>query len=306
MAFYNLTTLAADLLKIILKKLEICQTICIKKKYFAHIFAHSRKFLGWLGLFTLIYSSRSSRWGSWWHWSTFTEKYAQKKAKKPNELMSYSLTKKRPAKKDKKYFFGKKSFLGRCCCWTSSGRTCTWEKRGGWQKEGKFILQSCFLPHTLSALCCWNKTTKTSNNSHNRTAITGVVRLCNATRYNEDDEHGDTCWCFLTFLLSECPCFQFRGCCQIWSIITTPLSSHLMTTWHPDNYLQLPRRVYRDNILPPFSEESLQRCWAIMFGIGPRWWKSAPISPSSSPPPRRSSTCCCGTAPSAARVAAFR
>ncbi len=36
----------SDQLKIIFRKLEIFQTISIKKKYFAHFFAHSRKFLG--------------------------------------------------------------------------------------------------------------------------------------------------------------------------------------------------------------------------------------------------------------------
>ncbi len=87
------------------------------------------------------------------------------KGKKPNEHMSYSLTKKRPAKKIKKIIFGKKIFFGPLLLLKEFRADFHMGEKGGVTKRGEIFLQNCFLPHTPSVLCCWNKTTKTSNNS---------------------------------------------------------------------------------------------------------------------------------------------
>ncbi len=69
-----------------------------------------------------------------------------KKAKKLNEHLSHSLTKKAQKKKIK-HSFGKKTFLGCCCCWRSSGKTCTWKKRGD-DKKRDFFAKLLFTTHT--------------------------------------------------------------------------------------------------------------------------------------------------------------
>ncbi len=93
--------------------------------------------------------------------------------------MSHSLSKKRPAKKDKKYFFFKKNFFWPLLLLNKFRVDLHMGENGGMTNGGGKVLQSCFLPHTLSVLCCGSKTTKTttnssnnnssnSNNSHNR------------------------------------------------------------------------------------------------------------------------------------------
>ncbi len=113
-------------------------------------------------LMTLVYSHR---------------KISAKKAKKPNEHLSHSLTKKRLAKKIKKNILKK-------MCGLAHGK-----KWGGMTKRGEFFCKAVFY-HTHQVFCAVGarpprpatavaaRTAATA-----RTAITGVVRLCNATRY---------------------------------------------------------------------------------------------------------------------------
>ncbi len=76
--------------------------------------------------------------------------------------MSHSLTKKRPAKKITNnfgIFFWPLLLLKEFRADLHMG------EKGGETKRGEIYFAELFLPHTPSVLCCWNKTTKTSNNS---------------------------------------------------------------------------------------------------------------------------------------------
>ncbi len=78
--------------------------------------------------------------------------------------MSQSLTKKCPAKKDKKNL-GKKIFIGPLLLLKEFRADLHMGVKGGMTNRGKISCKAVFTTHTPSVLCCGSKTTKTSNNS---------------------------------------------------------------------------------------------------------------------------------------------
>ncbi len=126
-------------------------------------------------------------------------KICAKKAKKPNEHMSHSLTQKRPAKKIKNNFGEKKSFFGPLLLLKEFRADLHMGEKGGGMKNRESFLQSCFY-HTHWVFCAVGArpprpatTAAATTAATATTAITGVVRLCNATRYiylHNTDEGG--------------------------------------------------------------------------------------------------------------------
>ncbi len=108
--------------------------------------------------------------------------------------MSHSLTKKRPAKKIKNNFWEKNLFWAAVAAEGVQGGLAHGRKGGGGDKQRENLLQSCFYC-THQVFCAVGArpprpatTTAAATAATATTTITGVVRLCNATRRKEKGE----------------------------------------------------------------------------------------------------------------------